>query len=671
MSHYFRKLNKSRRRIGMACVSTLAVVLVTVLLNLARSDDRNDPRQQSRGIRQVSEPAPEFVPEPDFELNLDTERTASVPRELKEVMAESTVSTNKEDVVQYAIDQSHANCFCEEEFPSAKKCGVCHPKHYREWSVSPHSYGQLSPVMNSLFGALNELVTGTVGDFCLRCHTPVGAAKNEPRNMSVMDRHPTSREGVTCVVCHRINQPWGKSSGRPALVPGGTEQVVYGTLGAEVLQQVLADPDKYGVLTTTPGTNERARLIHADAQSFFQLPTSGFCGVCHDVVTPSGFRLEDAFSEYKSSPAAREHSVTCQDCHMGVVEGAPQGYYHEPIAMVGNVSTPPRKRTSHYFAGPDHSVIHPGLFPHNPEAIREEDETADAIDTGLATMREWLQFDHKADWGRPKFEKNIPEGYVFPEPWTDAKRRAEARAILKDQFELLNEYTRRRAQVLTIGYQVGDIEGINVDRKGLQFKVKVSNGTTGHGVPTGFDGERPLWMQVIVRDREDRVLFRSGDLDPNGDYRDDHSFFVHNGDMPRDRQLFYLQSKFVTRNIRGNEREHILPVPFSLDPLSFNRPFTRPFSQLGRPLGARKHKQNLEVGGHRWAKYNVSMNQLSGKGPYKVSVRLVAGMVPVNLVHIISFVGFDYNMSAKEIANGIVAGHLSLHERHALVHCHE
>ena len=46
-------------------------------------------------------------------------------------------------------------------------------------------------------------------------------------------------------------------------------------------------------------------------------------------------------------------------------------------------------------------------------------------------------------------------------------------------------------------------------------------------------------------------------------------------------------------------------------------------------------------------------------------------MVPVNLVHIISFVGFDYGMSAKDIANGIVAGHLSLHERHALVHCHE
>jgi|SaaInlStandDraft_2_1057019.scaffolds.fasta_scaffold219661_1 hypothetical protein len=125
MSHYFRKLNKSRRRIGMACVSTLAVVLVTVLLNLARSDDRDDPRQPSRGIRQVSEPVPEFAPEPDFELNLNAERTASVPRELKEVMAEPTVSTNKDEVVQYAVNQAHANCGLPPIFvpPSVRESG--------------------------------------------------------------------------------------------------------------------------------------------------------------------------------------------------------------------------------------------------------------------------------------------------------------------------------------------------------------------------------------------------------------------------------------------------------------------------------------------------------------------------------------------------------------------
>ena len=44
-------------------------------------------------------------------------------------------------------------------------------------------------------------------------------------------------------------------------------------------------------------------------------------------------------------------------------------------------------------------------------------------------------------------------------------------------------------------------------------------------------------------------------------------------------------------------------------------------------------------------------------------MQLIAGMVPVNLVHEISDVGFDYGMSAKQIAQGVVDGHLVLHER--------
>ena len=34
----------------------------------------------------------------------------------------------------------------------------------------------------------------------MRCHTPVGMNLEEPTFMSNLDRHPTSREGITCVV---------------------------------------------------------------------------------------------------------------------------------------------------------------------------------------------------------------------------------------------------------------------------------------------------------------------------------------------------------------------------------------------------------------------------------------------------------------------------------------
>ena len=167
-------------------------------------------------------------------------------------------------------------------------------------------------------------------------------------------------------------------------------------------------------------------------------------------------------------------------------------------------------------------------------------------------------------------------------------------------------------------------------------------------------------------DRNGQLVLVSGDLDPNGDIRDSHSVYVHNGELPIDRQLFSLQTRFVTRNIRGGEREQVLNIPFSLDPLPFIRPETRPFTVLGRPIGARKHKQNIEVGGGRWARYHVRPSQLTCDGPYYCHVQLIAGMVPVNLIHAIESVGFDYGLSAREIADRVVAGHLVLHERSAM-----
>lgn len=578
------------------------------------------------------------------------------------------------DVQQHAVDLAHARIYQHDPYPSATQCAKCHAGHYREWSVSPHAYAQLSPVFNAMSAKLNKLTNGTLGDFCIRCHTPAGMNMGEPMIMSNLDRHPSAREGVTCSVCHRINQAWGKGSGRFALVEGDVTGPIYGTLGNQVLSEVLANPDRYGPLKTDSRSDARAHEVHGVAVPFFQLHTSGFCGACHDVFAPNGFRLEDAFSEYKSSPAALEKNQSCQDCHMGEVPGEAAGYRVAPIAKVGNVETPPRKRTNHMMAGPDYSLVHPGIFPHNPEAVKEEhDAYRHAVSgmPGLATMREWLEFDHEAGWGTPEFEKSDAAKTLNengPETWRDPIKRFRARSILNDQFQLLAEYKESQRRILATGYRLGQIECDQGHGDGLRFRALVYNGTDGHGVPTGFDAERVVFLRTIVWDCNNNIVFVSGDLDPNGDIRDSHSTYVHNGKLPIDKQLFSLQSKFITRNIRGGEREQVLNVPFSLDPLPYNRPETRPFTVLGRPVGARKHKQNLEARfGKRWARYHVPDSLLTGQGPYTVSIQLVAGMVPINLIHEISDVGFDYHLSAREIARRIVNGHLVLHERRAVL----
>ena len=42
-------------------------------------------------------------------------------------------------------------------------------------------------------------------------------------------------------------------------------------------------------------------------------------------------------------------------------------------------------------------------------------------------------------------------------------------------------------------------------------------------------------------------------------------------------------------------------------------------------------------------------------------------MVPVNLINEIRRVGFDYNMSARDVADALVAGHQVLWEREVIL----
>jgi hypothetical protein len=566
--------------------------------------------------------------------------------------AAATTTVSKVAEVKPAVSESeaaaaHAKLFTENRFPSATTCAVCHPDQFREWSVSSHAYAQLSPVFNAMHSTIVKRTAGTNGDFCIRCHTQVGMQQKEPVYMSNLDRSPASREGITCIVCHRVNKNYGKVSGRTSIVEGDVFEPVYGPRDNSILKEVLAQPGKFKVVTKR---GEPGRAIHTDAVKFEPISTPAFCGSCHDVNLLNGFRLEEAFTQFKNTDASKR-GETCQDCHMGLIPGKASGYAQGPSAVVGGVPTPVVKRSNHMFAGPDYSIVHPGMFPHNTKAQE------------LATLREWLQFDYEAGWGTDKFEKKVSSDYKFPARWKSIDDRYDARAILDDQVALLNVIKTQRYQVLRRGYQLGDFVVTRNDAKGLKFKVQAVNGTDGHGVPTGFDAERLSFLQVTVKDADGKTLFVSGDRDPNGDVRDIHSRYVHNNEIPLDTQLFSLQSKFITRNLRGGEREQLLAVNYSVDPLPYIRPDTTPGVLLARPGGARKHSKGLPPKGTRWANYSVPAAALTGKTPYSVNIRFIAQMVPVNIIEDIQEVGFDYSLSPREVAKRVVNGSHTLWDR--------
>jgi Cytochrome c554 and c-prime len=98
-------------------------------------------------------------------------------------------------------------------YPTAEKCGECHSQIYQEWSSSNHAYASISPMFHKFEQKFQQLTQGTVGTFCVRCHQQVGTQLGESRETPLWERSQISREGVTCITCHRVKEQYGKVNG--------------------------------------------------------------------------------------------------------------------------------------------------------------------------------------------------------------------------------------------------------------------------------------------------------------------------------------------------------------------------------------------------------------------------------------------------------------------------
>ncbi len=548
---------------------------------------------------------------------------------------------------QKADDTADEDLFRNKQFPSAFECKPCHELQFRQWSASSHAYANLSPFFVSVENSVKGKTNGTSGDTCSRCHAPLAAVLNVMQ-MSNMKRAQYARagedflgpvvEGITCVVCHRFNKRYAKRSARAKITQGDIFAPIFGPTNNDI--QAETQKDTRLALVTEPG--KKGRPIHKRVEHYPFLRASIFCGNCHSSRLPTGFHNEETFDEYRTSPSAAA-GVTCQDCHMGKVPGEAKGFDIGPAAVIGKTETKHRRISNHYFAGPDFSVLHPGIFPHNPNAVK------------LATYEQWLQFDHEKGWGTDKFEDNVDANYKFPKFWQDQDLRYEAREILDEQFKLLDWAKNQRLAVMKAAYKVEDfvVEKANL-RNGLKFKIKLRNAVLGHNAPSGFIHERMVFFQITVTDSRGKVVFRSGDRDPNGDLRERPSRYVRAGKLPLDAQLFNLQSHFMIRNFFGGERTQQRFIPFSQTARPFVRPPSNPVAILMRPNNTRTFKAGIEPGGFRWAAYEVDGDSLKAGETYTLHMKLIAQPMPAFFVNVNAGVGLDFNFSLRELAKRMV-----------------
>lgn len=516
-------------------------------------------------------------------------------------------------------------------YPTAAECGECHKQIYEEWSSSNHAYASISPMFHKFEQKFQDLTQGTVGTFCVRCHQQVGTQLGEDREAPLWQRSQISREGVTCITCHRVKEQYGKVNGERRIEPGKIFEPVYGSGEKSVIKDVIAKKETYTVATSE---KERGNQIHQGMITNDQITKSEFCVSCHQVAVNLGIKLEIVWDQYRDSPA-RKAGVTCQDCHMGKVPGRPDGYATAPSAVVGGKAiNPGRKHANHRFIGPGYSIAHPGIFPHNKKA--------QAI-----SIKDWLKFDWRAGWGTTKFEDKVADGKVkvkFPKRWADALDREEARQIIDENLSKLDKRDTVRKTVMENSSHVDGPHIAGTPKVGtdLAFSYTIKNTNTGHNLPSGSLGAQPqLWVNIALVDPDGKNIWETGYVDSNGDIADLHSLDVAAGRIKADQQLVHFQTKFLTTNVKGTDREMYLPVNFDIDPLPHLRPPGVPTTVLNHPPLVRMENHSLTPLGQRVAEYTVPGNLIKKPGKYQLAFRMRSRAEPI---YFMRFVGSTKDM---------------------------
>jgi len=536
-------------------------------------------------------------------------------------------------------DNPHAKALADEQYPSARVCGECHPNQFRQWSNSSHAYANLSPMFNKFEQTINDLSQGTVGSFCVRCHASVGTALGERRDIAWWNRSGAAREGITCVTCHRVGEAYGKTNGARRITPGNINESVFGPFDSRGVLQAIGNTRRYQILVNPVEPDKPGWLkIHQQAIKSDLIEQSELCATCHQVQVHPGIKLETVWEEYRASPAAKE-GITCQKCHMSPDPGLPTPFPRGWAAIVnGQFVNEDRPLTDHTFVGPGYPISHPGLFP------------LSQVESAF-TPEQWLKFDYRKKWGSDEFEAEVakdPGSHPFPPEWQKLDDRKAAWQTVEANLERWEERKQMRIKLLENGSRLDGpfFDGRPEAGKPFSFRYKLTNLNKGHNLPSGSLGAQPeLWLDVSLVDPDGKRVWESGYVDSDGDVADFQSADVQNGKIPLDNQLFSMQAKFITTNLKGTDREMYLPINLDFDQLPFIRPGGAPTSLLNHPPFARMEKRSIPPLATRVAKYKVPGKLLAKAGTYRLAVRLRGRTEPM---YFMKFVDATKDMKRAE-----------------------
>tara|TARA_Y100001934_G_scaffold55013_1_gene67804 strand:- start:956 stop:2953 length:1998 start_codon:yes stop_codon:yes gene_type:complete len=593
----------------------------------------------------------------------------------------------------------HAEVLSKEAYPSASQCAVCHQQIYKEWASSNHAYASISPMFHKFENAVNVLTQGTMGSFCVRCHQQVGTQRGEPRHLPLWERSRVSSEGITCITCHRVQEEYGRVNGERHLTSGNIHQPIYGSLKGSQFDKIIKNKDEYklAVKETDRGAKIHAKVKRFAQISKSEFCVSCHqvkvnLGIKLEVVweqyrdspaAKAGVTCQDCHmgkvpgvaAGYATAPVAvvDGKEISPGRKHSNHAFYGP-GY---PIAHPGIFPHNPEAETwsmqewlkFDYRAGWGTEDFEESvedlieIFETLDEAIAAlkggDNDARGELEEQLGELKEAM-----ADRKGARFKKALAGyekaikgkadakatasavevlkktlGINFPEAWADAGDREDANEVIQENLEALEEKKEFRKQVMENGSRVDGpfFSGTPTAGESLSFRYRITNTDDGHNLPSGSLGAQPeIWFNVALIDPDGKRVWESGYVDKNGDFADIHSLELAAGNIEYDDQLVNLQTKFLTTNIKGTDREMYLPVNFDIDQRPLLRPVNVPASVLNHPPFARMEGRSIPPLGHRDAKYKIPAKLMKKKGKYKLASRLRSRAEPI---YFMRFVG--------------------------------
>ncbi|MDX2146911.1 MAG: multiheme c-type cytochrome [Planctomycetota bacterium] len=383
----------------------------------------------------------------------------------------ATIPTTLNDYFQPGTQPGEIN----ETLIDALTCSFCHGNYeepheiYKPWAASMMGQSARDPVFWAALAVANQDASFS-GEFCLRCHVPVGwySGRSTPPDGSALENWDF--DGVSCITCHRMVDPVYRPGESPAV-------------DADILAGLAHPPVSPGNTQAVIDPQDRRRgpiVVTAEFHRWEQSPfhqRSAMCGTCHEVSnpvfrrSPSGnyvltpldqqhptmdkrdmFPLDRTYSEWTQSDFARGpinlggrfggnklEVSSCQDCHMP----DSTGYGANPLLGAPEKSTLPR----HFFNGGNTWVL---------RAVRN----------------------------------------LYPDAETGLTR------------ESVDESIQRAVGMLQAA---SDLE---LSRLNRDLNVRIVN-QSGHKLPTGYHEGRRMWINVKFRDAQGQLIGERGAYDPD------------------------------------------------------------------------------------------------------------------------------------------------------------